>query len=67
MEQPGNFPKLSIPVTIIWNTAIGNFPNILGIYSNFQFKRMIGIDAYKINYVYQKIESQGDIAYLMKN
>ena len=28
---------------------------------------MLCIDAYRINYVYQKIKSQGNIAYLWKN
>ena len=35
--------------------------------ANFLIERMLYIDAYRINYVYQKMESQGNIAYLCGN
>ena len=34
---------------------------------NFPIERMLCIDAYRINYVYQKMESQSNIAYLWEN
>ena len=34
---------------------------------NFPIEQMLCIDAYGINYVYQKMESQGNIAYLYEN
>ena len=35
--------------------------------ANFPIKRTLCIGAYRINYVYQKMESQGNIAYLWEN
>ena len=35
--------------------------------ANFPIERMLCIDAYRINYVYQKMESQGNIAYLWEH
>ena len=35
--------------------------------ANFPIERMLCIDPYRINHVYQKMESQGNIAYIWEN
>ena len=35
--------------------------------ANFPIERTLYIDAQRINYLYQKMESQGNVAYLWKN
>ena len=77
MEQPGNIPIFNIPRILfphipqcIFRALFINMDHKHGFVkraANFPIERTLCIDPYRVNYVYQKMEPQGNIAYLWEN